>query len=543
MLARWTDPAAADGRARRRQRLDLGHARPAAPGPGRPGAAPRREGDAEPGHQHHRQRAGRLAAELPRGVDARHRRLHRDAAASGCRSATCSTTSPTPAELAKVPVEGTDGRLRLSDVADVVEDHQPLIGDAVVDDGHGLLLVVEKFPGASTLGGDRGRRGGARRAAPGPRGHADRYVPVPAGRLHRGRDRNLALACDRRRRCCCCSRSSPSSFAVAHRADRAVDHSAVAGRGGAGARPARRDVQRDARSPGWRRARRSSSTTPSSAPTNVGRRLRERREQAATVASRRSWSRPRREIRRPLVYATLIALLAIVPVAVIEGRPGAFFEPLVLAYALAVVAAMLVALTRHARAQPAAALAGRRPAARVAAGCAGSAPRYERGACSGSCARPRAGAARRRVRASLVAARARCRCWARPLIPAFKDRDVLVRARRRPRDLEPADDAASRPQREPRAARPAGRRQRRRARRTRGRPATRSSTSTPARSGSASTPDADYDDDARLDRARRGPRAAASATTSSTYTTQKIRDVGALRRRRATRSRATVSTC
>ena len=36
-------------------------------------------------------------------------------------------------------------------MATVVEDHQPLIGDAVVNDGDGLFLVVEKFPGANTL--------------------------------------------------------------------------------------------------------------------------------------------------------------------------------------------------------------------------------------------------------------------------------------------------------------------------------------------------------------------------------------------------------
>ena len=40
--------------------------------------------------------------------------------------------------------------LRLGDVADVVEDHQPLIGEAVVDGGDGLILVVEKLPGVST---------------------------------------------------------------------------------------------------------------------------------------------------------------------------------------------------------------------------------------------------------------------------------------------------------------------------------------------------------------------------------------------------------
>ena len=51
--------------------------------------------------------------------------------------------------------EGTVGAstaapLRLADVADVVEDHQPLIGDAVVDGSNGLILVVEKLPGANT---------------------------------------------------------------------------------------------------------------------------------------------------------------------------------------------------------------------------------------------------------------------------------------------------------------------------------------------------------------------------------------------------------
>lgn len=55
-----------------------------------------------------------------------------------------------PENLGKVPVEDTRGRLRLTDVANVVEAHQPLIGDAVVDGGEGLILVVEKFPGADT---------------------------------------------------------------------------------------------------------------------------------------------------------------------------------------------------------------------------------------------------------------------------------------------------------------------------------------------------------------------------------------------------------
>src|SRR4051794_20514558 len=56
-----------------------------------------------------------------------------------------------PANLATVPIEGSKGNVRLGDVANVVEDHQPLIGDTVVDDKHGLLLVVQKLPGANTL--------------------------------------------------------------------------------------------------------------------------------------------------------------------------------------------------------------------------------------------------------------------------------------------------------------------------------------------------------------------------------------------------------
>lgn len=52
-------------------------------------------------------------------------------------------------DLAEVIIDGT--QLRLGDVGDVVEDHQPLIGDAIIDDEPGLLLVVEKFPWANTM--------------------------------------------------------------------------------------------------------------------------------------------------------------------------------------------------------------------------------------------------------------------------------------------------------------------------------------------------------------------------------------------------------
>lgn len=56
----------------------------------------------------------------------------------------------TPEDLGKVSVEGAANKsLKLSDVTTLVEDHQPLIGDAVTGKTPGLLLVIEKFPDTS----------------------------------------------------------------------------------------------------------------------------------------------------------------------------------------------------------------------------------------------------------------------------------------------------------------------------------------------------------------------------------------------------------
>jgi Cu/Ag efflux pump CusA len=51
------------------------------------------------------------------------------------------------------------------------------------------------------------------------------------------------------------------------------------------------------------------------------------------------------EVRSAIVYATLIDVVAVAPVFFMEGLTGAFFRPLALAYALAVLASMVVALT------------------------------------------------------------------------------------------------------------------------------------------------------------------------------------------------------
>ncbi len=59
-----------------------------------------------------------------------------------------------PADLGSIAIEDADP-LTLADVATVVEDHQPLIGDAIIDGGDGsgaagYTVVVEKLPGANT---------------------------------------------------------------------------------------------------------------------------------------------------------------------------------------------------------------------------------------------------------------------------------------------------------------------------------------------------------------------------------------------------------
>ena len=62
-----------------------------------------------------------------------------------------------PEDLGKVPVAERDGKtLRLADMGQVLVDPGPLFGDAVINDGPGLMLVVQKFHGANTMEVTRG---------------------------------------------------------------------------------------------------------------------------------------------------------------------------------------------------------------------------------------------------------------------------------------------------------------------------------------------------------------------------------------------------
>src|SRR6185503_11724143 len=62
------------------------------------------------------------------------------------------STVAQPQDLARIPVAFRNGApLHLSAVAEVVEGFPPPIGDAIINDGPGLLLIVEKQPTGNTL--------------------------------------------------------------------------------------------------------------------------------------------------------------------------------------------------------------------------------------------------------------------------------------------------------------------------------------------------------------------------------------------------------
>src|SRR5216110_384975 len=78
---------------------------------------------------------------------------------------------------------------------------------------------------------------------------------------------------------------------------------------------------------------------------NIVRRLREHRRAGSDRSSAAVILGASVEVRGAIIHATLIEVVAVVPVFFIGGLSGAFFRPLILSYALAVMASLAVALT------------------------------------------------------------------------------------------------------------------------------------------------------------------------------------------------------
>jgi Cu/Ag efflux pump CusA len=245
-----------------------------------------------------------------------------------------------PAEDA--PLTGRGRPQRLGDVTDVVQDHQPLIGDAVVGGGTGLLLVVEKFPGANTLEVTRGVEKALDELRPGLSGLRIDSSAFRAADFVEAATDNLTLAvilgCAllalvllalllawRTALVCMIAfalalTTAALVLSITEAAINALVFAGLAAAVGVVIDDAVVDVQNI-------RRRLSDGTRENSGGP------------AATVLAAAV------EMRSPLAYATAILALTALPVLFIEGVSGAFVEPAVRAYLLALAASMLVALT------------------------------------------------------------------------------------------------------------------------------------------------------------------------------------------------------
>jgi CzcA family heavy metal efflux pump len=248
------------------------------------------------------------------------------------------------ADLGKVVIERRDGkRLSVSDVATLKEEHQPLGGDAVVNNGPGLLLVVQKYPGANTLQLTKGLEDAMDAMRPGlPDITIDTTIFRPASFIEtaiHNLTTTLLLGCllvvlilaaflFEWRTALISLVAIPLSLIAAivflDLNGITINVMLLAGlvvAVGVVVDDAIIDVE------------------------NVTRRLRQHREQGGSGSIAAVILKASLEVRSAITYATLIILVAVVPVFLLSGLSGSFFRPLVLAYGLAVLVSMLVALT------------------------------------------------------------------------------------------------------------------------------------------------------------------------------------------------------
>jgi CzcA family heavy metal efflux pump len=251
----------------------------------------------------------------------------------------------TPEDLAQVPVEQRRDAepLRLGDVARVVVDHQALAGDAVINDGPGLMLIVEKLPWANTLDVTRGVEQALEELRPGLSGiDVDPTIFRPASfidtALH-NLTMALLLGClfvilvlgaflFEWRSALISLVAIPLSLVAAgmvlYLRGATVNTMILAGlviAVGVVVDDAIIDIE------------------------NILRRLRQHRQEPTGKSTAAIVLEASLEVRGPIIYATLIIVVAAVPVYFLQGLTGAFFRPLALSYALAVLASLLVALT------------------------------------------------------------------------------------------------------------------------------------------------------------------------------------------------------
>ena len=247
----------------------------------------------------------------------------------------------TAEDLGKVALIGR-ADLTLGDVTTVVEDHQPLIGDAALNDGPGYLLVIEKFPGANTLEVTQGVEEALAALQPGLQGmEIDTNVFRPANYIETAISNLSTLAIIgavliallflafyfQWRTALISLVAIPLSLLAAgmvlYLTGATFNMMVLAGMMvalGIIIDDAVVDVE------------------------NVGRRLRQHQEEGSDKSSIAVILEAMLETRGPLGFALLIILLAVLPIFFIPGLVGTFIQPLAVSYVLAMIASLLVAL-------------------------------------------------------------------------------------------------------------------------------------------------------------------------------------------------------
>jgi CzcA family heavy metal efflux pump len=252
----------------------------------------------------------------------------------------------TPQELAKIPVEQRKGAkpVALGDVATVVRDHQPhLNGDAVINDGVGLMLIVEKLPWGNTLEVTRGVEKALADMRPGLVGiDVDTTIFRPATFIQTAIN-NLGRAMIlgfilvvliliffvfEWRVAFISAVTIPLSLVAAGLvldATGATINTMIL----AGLVIALGEIVDDAIID----------------IENIVRRIREHRRAGSGKSTAAIILEASLEVRGPVVHATLISVMATVPIFFLGGLTGSFFRPLAFSYALAILASLGVALT------------------------------------------------------------------------------------------------------------------------------------------------------------------------------------------------------
>ena len=250
----------------------------------------------------------------------------------------------TPETLARVTVGLKNGKpLLLGEVANIRFGPQGMIGDAVINDGPGLMLIIEKFPWGNTLEVTRGVEAALEAMKPGlPDVEIDTKIFRPATFIEdsiKNLSHALLIGCVlvilvmiaflyEWRAALIATVAIPLSLLAA---GLLLDYSGA---------PMNTMVLA-----GFVIAIGAVVDDAIIGIENIMRRLRQERAAGSNRSVARVILDASLEVRSPIVFATLIVVMGVVPVLFMEGLSGAFFQPLVLAYLLAILASMVVAVT------------------------------------------------------------------------------------------------------------------------------------------------------------------------------------------------------